>query len=173
VRKQRAFTLIELLVVIAILAILSALIFPVLAAARERARTIQCASNLRQIGGGILLYLADWEDNFPTSGTKDEAYLLPLQTPIKPYLQKAGQGVWLCPNDPGLDVSEREWKIDYRKTEYSSYWFDVNFLPFQEPTPVICGAEENALPRNMATVRQPAATLMLLEGKEVELPPVL
>ena len=57
--QSRAFTLIELLVVIAIIAILAALIFPVFGAARESARQVVCASNMRQVGFALRLYADD------------------------------------------------------------------------------------------------------------------
>lgn len=62
---RRGFTLIELLVVIAIIAILAAILFPVFAQAREKARQTACLSNMKQIGLSIKLYAQDYEEKFP------------------------------------------------------------------------------------------------------------
>lgn len=62
---RKAFTLIELLVVIAIIAMLAALLFPVFAKAKEKARKTQCFGNLKQIGGAVSLYLQDFDDRYP------------------------------------------------------------------------------------------------------------
>src|SRR5256885_13113510 len=64
-KENRAFTLIELLVVIAIIAILAAILFPVFAQAREKARGISCISNEKQVGLGILMYVQDYDETFP------------------------------------------------------------------------------------------------------------
>jgi prepilin-type N-terminal cleavage/methylation domain-containing protein/prepilin-type processing-associated H-X9-DG protein len=63
--SRRGFTLIELLVVIAIIAILAAILFPVFAKAREKARQSSCLSNLKQIGIGLLAYAQDYDETFP------------------------------------------------------------------------------------------------------------
>ena len=60
--SARGFTLIELLVVIAIIAILAAILFPVFSQAREKARQINCASNLKQMGNSILMYAQDYDE---------------------------------------------------------------------------------------------------------------
>ncbi len=73
--KRSAFTLIELLVVIAIIAILAGIALPVFSKVQERSRAINCASNLKQIGVGLLAYLNDHDDQFfPKEGKDDTAW---------------------------------------------------------------------------------------------------
>jgi len=67
-RSRKAFTLIELLVVIAIIAILAAILFPVFAQAREKARQTSCLSNTKQLGLGFMMYTQDYDEMFPASG---------------------------------------------------------------------------------------------------------
>ena len=65
VRTTRAFTLIELLVVIAIIAILAAILFPVFAQARAKARQAACLSNMKQIGNALMMYTQDYDETLP------------------------------------------------------------------------------------------------------------
>lgn len=66
-KENMGFTLIELLVVIAIIAILAAILFPVFAQAREKARSASCSSNLKQISLGLLMYAQDYDEWMPPS----------------------------------------------------------------------------------------------------------
>ncbi|MEN6401236.1 MAG: prepilin-type N-terminal cleavage/methylation domain-containing protein, partial [Armatimonadia bacterium] len=66
--RRRGFTLIELLVVIAIIAILAAILFPVFAKAREKARQTSCLNNLKQIGTAFIQYAQDYDERMPMRG---------------------------------------------------------------------------------------------------------
>lgn len=68
IAPRSAFTLIELLVVIAIIAILASMIFPSFARAREMARRASCASNMKQLGLGMIQYLQDYDERYPKAG---------------------------------------------------------------------------------------------------------
>ena len=68
-RTKQGFTLIELLVVIAIIAILAAILFPVFAQAREKARAISCLSNVKQLGLAMTMYVQDYDETFPFAQT--------------------------------------------------------------------------------------------------------
>lgn len=92
--RKLGFTLIELLVVIAIIAILAAILFPVFAQAREKARAITCVSNLKQIGTGCMMYVQDYDETYPLGYTWDSNNGVWGGTmwtiSLGPYIQKYG-----------------------------------------------------------------------------------
>ena len=101
-RNIRAFTLIELLVVIAIIAILAAILFPVFARAREKARQTSCLSNAKQIALGMMMYIQDYDEQFVQCSATYRWYM-----PIMPYVKNAQ--VFKCPslrNDGGNPNSD-------------------------------------------------------------------
>src|SRR5881409_6940 len=96
--RRRAFTLIELLVVIAIIAILAAILFPVFAQAREKARQTACLSNMKQIGIGLIMYASDYDSQYPPSqlGTNGAPNLVSWPQIMQPYIKN--EQVFVCPS---------------------------------------------------------------------------
>jgi prepilin-type N-terminal cleavage/methylation domain-containing protein/prepilin-type processing-associated H-X9-DG protein len=103
-RKSRsAFTLIELLVVIAIIAILAAILFPVFAQAREKARSATCLSNCKQLGTALRMYLDDYEGAFPLSWFAQGQYGFDIA--MYPYVKN--KQLYACPSNP---LHPSDWK---------------------------------------------------------------
>ncbi len=140
VKSKGGFTLIELLVVIAIIAILAAILFPVFAQAREKARETTCVSNMRQIGLGVRMYVQDYDETFPlfyAYNTKDpvsgvsakegEPLHLGVEVLIFPYIKN--KQIFRCPNDQGgPSVADPDYGCPGRPNNYqacygSSYRF--------------------------------------------------
>lgn len=110
--KARAFTLIELLVVIAIIAILAAILFPVFAQAREKARMASCLNNTKQMGLAMAQYVQDYDETIvcnswdtpyiPTTNTDSRSAVYPAVSQwmwrLMPYIQS--RAIFVCPSDP-------------------------------------------------------------------------
>lgn len=134
--RKQGFTLIELLVVIAIIAILAAILFPVFARAREKARQSSCLSNVKQQMTSIVMYAQDYDENMPLTYTRVGSYFMPMGglhssgylpwiVSVMPYVKNTQ--VFTCPSesyswDGGVDDSSDA------ETEYGlvSYGFNEN-----------------------------------------------
>ncbi len=138
-KRRTGFTLIELLVVIAIIAILAAILFPVFARAREKARASACLSNLKQIGMGFMMYAQDYDETLPACRFQDgswpwefwptyAAYWWAAIFPggIQPYIKN--NQIWNCPSATGGNWSSgwaipEAGKIGYG---YSEFMYNYN-----------------------------------------------
>ena len=97
-RRRVGFTLIELLVVIAIIAILAAILFPVFAQAREKARQASCLSNNRQYATATLMYVQDYDETMPFSAYMSGSCVATYYWAVAPYVKN--DQVTLCPSEP-------------------------------------------------------------------------
>lgn len=174
--SRRAFTLIELLVVIAIIAILAAILFPVFAQARAKARAITCLSNVKQLDMGFLMYAQDYDEAFPLWHW-DEHYNFgtPLDggkvndggtiwwNAIYPYVKSAG--VYQCP-DAKYDVpsyQDGHWGWFNTAPTPQQWAVQTNVNPAFGNIPIAYGALEPltySFPK-MARYTRPAETLMV------------
>jgi len=94
---RRGFTLIELLVAIAIIAILAAILFPVFAQAREKARQTSCASNMRNLGTAMLLYTQDYDEQLPLAAYAGPGFtFFTWHDLADPYVRN--KEIWHCPS---------------------------------------------------------------------------
>lgn len=142
----RGFTLIELLVVIAIIAILAAILFPVFARAREKARQTTCLSNVKEITLGLLMYASDYDERYvpgriySTEGCNSYFYWPML---IEPYIKagvtsSSGMSIWRCPSGPRYN------------------WYCGHYSPYGINTHIDGGLE--------ADIPYPASTIAVGEG---------
>ena len=168
-RENFGFTLIELLVVISIIAVLAAMLFPVFAQAREKARQASCLSNMKQMGLAFTQYLSDFDNTYPTCDN-DKAKITGRppdpETPdadgpperdwhivTQPYVKNFA--VMRCPSDPSHAPADPR-NPDFAAKEYvSSYtvngWAEYNLAE--------------------SAVTQPASWVLLAERNNVALGP--
>ncbi len=167
-KKVFAFTLIELLVVIAIIAILAAILFPVFAQAREKARSASCLSNTKQNGLGVTMYLQDYDENFPMGGWCEPANTCTGNNlkqsrwylDIAPYIKNAQ--VRNCPSNP-IHVNET-YSYDSSGNGYgTNYGLNISISTYynsQHP--------EYGSPAKLTALKSPAKLVMISDAAQLD-----
>jgi len=156
-RAGHGFTLIELLVVIAIIAILAAILFPVFAQAREKARAISCASNLRQLTTAMLMYTQDFDESYPLSNLEALPGEVGWANLLGTYVHSVQ--AYHCPDFAGSSdqpLSEYANTVTFNYNTMLGYGDDV-------------GYETNVLGRStgsqtQARLTQPASSILFTEA---------
>jgi prepilin-type N-terminal cleavage/methylation domain-containing protein len=179
--RRRGFTLIELLVVIAIIAILAAILFPVFAQAREKARQATCLSNIKQISLGAMMYTQDYDETYPggpgvaslwypgPGGTWDNlpttAYgnvaATNVASRLVPYIKSVG--VFVDLDDPTGDrFANARWN---GSTTRLSYWWNSGLSQGYSQPQYPSGTLSNpGRPVSIATVSKPASLQMVQDN---------
>jgi prepilin-type N-terminal cleavage/methylation domain-containing protein/prepilin-type processing-associated H-X9-DG protein len=171
--NKRAFTLIELLVVIAIIAILAAILFPVFAQAREKARQTSCLSNMKQLALGMLMYSQDYDETFAGSriwcanadGSQSNTCtdvggaggnIFGWQSATKPYIKN--YGLYQCPSNPSRTGKTE----DFDKKFFASY--ALSGVKVFDLRSVALYGEGGGTAATHAAISRPAETMMILES---------
>ena len=140
---HRGFTLIELLVVIAIIAILAAILFPVFAKAREKARSASCLSNVKQLALAVMMYAQDYDERTPCGcGYRATGNLkwagAPWWVRIEPYAKNTQ--LYACPS------------LDYAWGTYWDHWMQRSYSRVQR------------LNTKLGSIQSPASTVLFGDG---------
>ena len=165
-QHNRAFTLIELLVVIAIIAILAAILFPVFAQAREKARSASCTSNVRQMGIAAVMYAQDYDETYPGMWQWSPLAILahsPYLYPPGWTLQQAEQACETCPYVKNAQI----FKCPSQQKQYAGAWASYGYAyptMWGGAAPIPNSAYSFPLGPALAAFSAPASTVMIMDS---------
>jgi prepilin-type N-terminal cleavage/methylation domain-containing protein/prepilin-type processing-associated H-X9-DG protein len=160
-RPEAGFTLIELLVVIAIIAILAAILFPVFAQAREKARQTACLSNTKQLGTALAMYTQDYDETIPYNDNGPDfapgKAMCTFDT-LQPYLKNTQ--VYVCPSAGASDRVPIFMNYDNTNRPLISY--AINNVYFNDPAQRLF---EKASPATLASIEDVVGTVFCGDSK--------
>jgi len=166
--KRRGFTLIELLVVVAVIALLAAILFPVFAQVREKARQTSCASNLKQLAAALAMYAQDYDQTMPAAVSAPpinggNGTDVPYDRQLAPY--GTSDGVYACPNDGAPRAADFLWDGRYQRLLTKRSYAITSTLQTQEGLTRGEKLDRNAgvVQAPLAELEQPAATIAFAE----------
>ncbi|MBC8137973.1 MAG: DUF1559 domain-containing protein [Fibrella sp.] len=154
-KPSAAFTLIELLVVIAIISLLAAILFPVFASAREKARQTSCLSNNKQYSLATLMYVQDYDEVFPFSAFLNGSCVGTFYSSVEPYVKN--DQITRCPSeDEAINIAALVGAPCPQTPTFTGYV--VNHAVF------VNGFFPGASPAALADIGIPAGTIMIYDG---------
>ncbi len=157
--QRRGFTLIELLVVIAIIAILAAILFPVFAQAREKARMISCLSNMRQIGLALRMYAQDYDETYPNMRLHE--FYICWNNTLQPYLKS--KNMMMCPSNPHNKQNAQGWEAEPDKRMPVSYAMNSTVTTWVPASWTGESSWISLAPLSDASLTRPAETIAIAE----------
>jgi prepilin-type N-terminal cleavage/methylation domain-containing protein/prepilin-type processing-associated H-X9-DG protein len=170
-RRPRGFTLIELLVVIAIIAILAAILFPVFAKAREKARQTSCMSNMKQVALAADMYTTDYDGKYPISIYFSGAAVFTFYHELMPYMKN--EQILQCPSEKNrILMSELQAILPVPLAPgITAVGYNGNYAIFEDgPNNALTGADDAVV--SQSQLPYPSETMLMGDG-EIELAPNL